>query len=172
MVDLPALTPVGEPAPPDLDVYRPGLPLVERQSGARIGATSQLHQPNRTPGRARCTRASLRRHRRRWCRGVGCCCGRYGRPVEPLGSHESLVRSKCFPAGLVKRLTSTLMASGSGQRSTGLQHGPGGSALASPVPASPLRVRHGHQVMSPQSSRGGQQQTSQEARLMAVEGNN
>lgn len=49
VVDFPALAAVREPAPPDLDMDRPGLPFIERQSGARIGATGQRHWPYR-PG--------------------------------------------------------------------------------------------------------------------------
>ena len=49
VVDLPALPAVREPAPPDLDMDRTGLPLIERQRRARIGAPYQLHRPHR-PG--------------------------------------------------------------------------------------------------------------------------
>ena len=49
VVDLPALPAVGEPAPPNLDMDRPGLPLIERQSGAGIGPPGQRHRPYR-PG--------------------------------------------------------------------------------------------------------------------------
>ena len=143
VVDFPALPAVREPAPPDLDMNRPGLPLIERQRRAGIGATGQFHRPYR-PGYWGPATNRLRFRCRGWKGGWwlgwrGRSLGRRGRrgrrgrwwcgPLESPGSHEPLVGGQGLNTGLVGGFSSTLMASGSGQGPARLQPVPGGSAL-------------------------------------------